>query len=89
MLFLFDAISPGYSITASNNRVGKLVVFLSRFRSINTDQRPYVMIGYLRYAQCGLIAWVVLANFNTLEQLRRPFVEFRIVEVFKVGHFIV
>ena len=47
-----------------------------------------MVIWDLRDALRGLIARIILADFDALEELRRPLVEFWIVQVFKFWHFI-
>ena len=87
-LLRLDAVGFSYSITTRNNDVGQFIVFLPRFWPVHADQGSDVIVWYLRYAQRALITRIVFADINALEELRGPLVEFRIVEVFKIGHFI-
>ena len=77
-----------YSIAAGNDGVRELVIFLPRWRTIHTDQSPYVMVRYLRDAQRGLIARIVFADFNALEELGGPFIKFCTFQLLKLGNFI-
>ena len=54
-----DAVSRRYSVTASDDGVSEFVVFLPRCWTVNTDQSSDVMVGYMRYAQGGLITGTI------------------------------
>jgi hypothetical protein len=70
-----DVVCLGDAIAAGDDRVSKLVVLLPRLRTTQTDQRSYVIVGYLRYALAGRIViprsrrWCAMTVRNVLAQV--------------------